>query len=273
MIREQELKELICEIGKRVWTRGYVASNDGNFSVRVGENRVLATPTMLSKGFMKPEDIVTLDMSGKQLDGHRQPTSETLLHIGIYKERPDVKAVVHAHPPYATAFAVAHQPIPKCVLPEVEIFLGEIPIAEYATPGTQGFADSIKPFLHDFNLFLLANHGALALGADIEQAYYRMEIVDQYCRVLLYTRQLGEYKQIDQEKMEDLFKIKERLGISDRRKQPGGDVSCAIPSPVPGMDSSSSCSSCSGQNEETAPMLDEMVKQTVRRVLKEKGLV
>lgn len=269
-VPEWKVKEQICEIGRRVWVRGFVASNDGNFSVRVGEDRVLATPTMISKGFMQPEDIVTLDLSGRQLDGHRQPTSETRLHLGIYQERPEVKAVVHAHPPYATAFAVAREPVPKCVLPEVEIFLGEIPIAQYETPGSQAFADTLKPLLKDFNLFLLANHGALALGADIEQAYYRMETVDHYCRILLYTMQLGQPKQISQEKMAELFQLKERLGYYDRRTQPGGDVSCCLPSPTPEEQfpyaPASSCPLGTGERPE------ETIQRIVRSVLREKGL-
>jgi len=256
---ESELKELMCDIGRRVWQRGYVASNDGNFSIRVSENRVLATPTMISKGFMKPNDIVTLDMDGNQIGGKRKPTSETKIHLGIYKERPDVKAALHVHPPYATAFAVVKEPVPKCVLPEVELFLGEIPIAEYATPGSQGFADSIKPYLQDFNLFLLANHGALAVGDSLEQAYYRMEIVDQYCRVLLYAKQLGGYHQIDQEKMADLFKLKEQFGLSDRRTMPGGNVSCEIPSPVTG----------NGQLMSNPEQLAEIVQKVVWQVIQE----
>ena len=272
MVSEFELKELICEIGRRVWQRGYVASNDGNFSIRVGENRFLATPTMISKGFMKPEDLVVLDFEGNQLEGQRKPTSETLLHLGIYRERPDVNAVVHAHPPYATAFAVAQEPVPKCVLPEVEIFLGEIPIAEYETPGSQDFANSIKPYLKDFNLFLLANHGALALGEDLEQAYHRMEIVDQYCRILLYTRQLGNYKQITQEKMQDLFNLKQKLGIPDRRTQAGGNANCQIPSPVPGVlepfQNQGSCPAQTPEDDSTA-----RIREIVRRVLNEKQLL
>jgi L-fuculose-phosphate aldolase len=266
-IDEDKIREQICDIGRRVWQRGYVAANDGNFSVRVAENRFIATPTMLSKGFMTPDDLVVLDGEGRQIGGHRTPTSETKIHLDIYRKRPDVNAVVHAHPPYATAFAVAQLPVPKCVLPEVEIFLGEIPIAEYATPGTQSFADSIDPYIRDFNLFLLANHGALAIGEDLTQAYYRMEIVDQYCRILLYTRQLGDYRQITQDKMQDLFQLKERLGFRDRRLQPGGNVSCGIPSPVTGGDTYAN-----PLNEaESSSGLTERIRGIVQRVLKEHG--
>ena len=152
-MRESEFKELICEVGRRCWKRGYVAANDGNISVRVGENRVLSTPTGVSKGFMKPGDIVTLDMSGNQIEGDLKLTSEIRLHLSAYQERTDVKAVFHAHPPYATAFAVLQEPVPKCVLVESEFSLGEIPIAHYETPGTWDFANTIKGLLKDFNAF------------------------------------------------------------------------------------------------------------------------
>src|SRR5829696_5235421 len=150
-MQEQKLKEQICEIGRRLYNKGFAAANDGNISIRVGENEVLCTPTMVSKGFMKPEDVCKVDMEGKQLAGARKRTSEVLLHLAVYRERPDVKSVVHCHPPYATAFAVAGEPIPKCVLPGVEVFLGEVPIARYETPGTNKFAETITPFLKHCN--------------------------------------------------------------------------------------------------------------------------
>ena len=128
-----------------VYAKGFAAANDGNITVRLSEERVLCTPTMVSKGFMKPEDICMVDYDGKQLAGTRKRSSEMLLHLAVYKTRPDVNAVVHCHPPHATAFAVAREPIPKCVLPEVEVFLGEVPIAPYETPGDQKFADTIVP--------------------------------------------------------------------------------------------------------------------------------
>ena len=129
-MNEYKLKEQICEIGRRLYAKGFAAANDGNITIRLNDSEVLCTPTMVSKGFMKPEDICKVDYEGKQLAGTRKRTSEVLLHLAVYKNRPDVKAVVHCHPPHATAFAVAHEPIPKCVLPEVEVFLGEVPIAD-----------------------------------------------------------------------------------------------------------------------------------------------
>src|SRR5215510_805497 len=150
-MNEHKLKEQICEIGRRLYNRGFAAANDGNITIRLNDKEILCTPTMVSKGFMKPEDLCKVDYNGKQLAGTRKRTSEVLLHLAVYKERPDVQSVVHCHPPHATAFAVAGEPIPKCVLPEVEVFLGIVPMAVYAMPGTQQFADTIVPFLKDCN--------------------------------------------------------------------------------------------------------------------------
>src|SRR5258708_13822047 len=140
---EYKLKEQICEIGRRVYNRGFAAANDGNISIRLNDKEILCTPTMVSKGFLKPEDICKVDYEGKQLAGTRKRSSEILLHLAVYKNRPDVRGVVHCHPPPAPPLAVAHEPIPKCVLPEVEGFLGEVPIAKYATPGDQRLPNTI----------------------------------------------------------------------------------------------------------------------------------
>src|SRR5437588_256913 len=140
-MNEFKLKEQICEIGRRLYNRGFAAANDGNITIRLNEREILCTPTMVSKGFMKPEDICKVDYEGKQLAGSKRRTSEVLLHLAVYMARPDVNAVVHCHPPHATAFAVAREPIPKCVLPEVEVLLGEVPMARYETPGGQKYAD------------------------------------------------------------------------------------------------------------------------------------
>src|SRR4051794_21067838 len=191
MINEYKLKEQICEIGRRVYERGFAAANDGNISIRLNDREVLCTPTMVSKGFMKPEDLCKVDYEGKQLAGTRKRSSEILLHLAVYKQRPDVMAVVHCHPPHATAFAVAHEPIPKCVLPEVEVFLGEVPVARYETPGTQKFAETIVPFLKDCNTIFLANHGPVTFAPALEKASFNPEIIAAYCRILILARQLG----------------------------------------------------------------------------------
>src|SRR6516165_9359393 len=191
MANEYKLKEQICEIGRRLYNRGFAAANDGNITVRINEKEVLCTPTMVSKGFMKPADICTVNYEGKQLAGTKKRTSEVLLHLAVYKHRPEINAVVHCHPPHATAFAVAQEPIPKCILPEVEVFLGEVPTVKYETPGTQKFAETVVPVVKGYNTIILANHGTVSFGPNLENAYFNTEIIDAYCRILILARQLG----------------------------------------------------------------------------------
>jgi L-fuculose-phosphate aldolase len=216
-MNEYKLKEQICEIGRRVYARGFAAANDGNITVRLSDREFLCTPTMVSKGYLKPEDICKVDQDGKQLAGTRKRTSEVLLHLAIYKHRPDINAVVHCHPPHATAFAVAHEPIPKCVLPEVEVFLGEVPIAEYETPGTTKFAETIVPFVKDCNTIILANHGTVTFGPTLENAYFNSEIIDAYCKILILARQLGRVNYFTDGQTRELLQLKKRLGYDDVR--------------------------------------------------------
>lgn len=215
------LKQDICEIGQRIYNRGFAAANDGNITIRVSETEVLCSPTMISKGFMKPEDICLIDMEGKQLAGHRKRSSEALLHLAIMKARPEVKSVVHCHPPHATAFAIAREPIPQCVLPEVEVFLGDVPITQYETPGSQSFADTILPFVHKSNVIILANHGTVSFGESVERAYWWTEILDAYCRMLMLARDLGRVQYLSHEKTRELLDLKTKWGFTDARLQPG----------------------------------------------------
>jgi L-fuculose-phosphate aldolase len=217
MISTHKIKQDICEIGRRLYDKGFAAANDGNITVRVGENEVLCTPTMHSKGFLKPEDICTIDMTGKQIAGIKKRSSEALLHLEIYKQRPSIKSVVHCHPPHATAFAVAREPIPQCVLPEVEVFLGDVPITKYETPGGQAFADTIIPFVEKCNVMILANHGTVSFGEDVEKAYWWTEILDAYCRILMLARQLGHVSYLDQQKSQELLDLKNKWGFTDPR--------------------------------------------------------
>jgi L-fuculose-phosphate aldolase len=212
-----KLKEEICDIGRRIYNKGFAAGNDGNISFRLGPNEVLCTPTMISKGFMKPSDLCIVDMEGKQLAGHRKRSSEILLHLTIMKERPDVNSVVHCHPPHATAFAVAREPIPQCVLPEVEVFLGDVPITRYETPGGQKFADTVKPFVKNSNVVILANHGTVSFGETVEKAYWWTEILDAYCRILMLAKDLGRVTYLTKEQTKELLDLKQQWGYSDPR--------------------------------------------------------
>src|SRR5438067_4813762 len=222
-MNEYKIKQELCEIGRRVYARGFAAANDGNISYRLNDKEILCSPTMVSKGFMKPEDICKCDSEGKQLAGTKKRSSEFLLHLAVYKQRPDVGAVVHCHPPHATAFAVAHEPIPKCILPEVEVFLGEVPIAEYETPGNQKFADTIVPYLKDCNTIILANHGTITFGPDLEKAYWNSEIIDAYCKILILSKHLGNVNYFTQGQTKELLEFKKRLGYDDVRFHKGED--------------------------------------------------
>jgi L-fuculose-phosphate aldolase len=217
MMSEWKLRELMCEIGRRVYAKGFAAANDGNITYRLGEDRVLCTPTRVSKGFMKPDDLCIVDLDGKQVSGTRKRSSEILLHLAIMKERSDARSCVHCHPPHATAFAVAHEPIPKCILPEFEVFLGEVAISPYETPGTQAFAETVLPYVKDTETILLANHGTITYGSDLEDAYFKTEIIDAYCRILLLAKQLGTINYYSDAKAAELIKIKPGLGIPDPR--------------------------------------------------------
>jgi len=221
-VSEFKLKEQICEIGRRLYNKGFAAANDGNITYRLSDKEILCTPTMVSKGFMKPDDICKVDYEGKQLAGTKKRTSEVLLHLAVYKNRPDVMAVVHCHPPHATAFAVAHEPIPKCVLPEVEVFLGEVPISKYATPGDNRLPDSIVPYVKDCNTLLLANHGTVSWGPSLEGAYFNTEIIDAYCRILILSKLLGRVNYFSEKDNLELMEFKKRLKLDDPRlKKPG----------------------------------------------------
>lgn len=217
MKNEWKLKQEMCEIGRRLYAKGFAAANDGNITVRLNDKEILCTPTLVSKGFMKPDDICKVDYNGKQLAGTRKRTSEVLLHLTVYKDRPDVNAVVHCHPPHATAFAVAHEPIPKCILPEVEVFLGEVPIAVYETPGTQKFGDTVLPYVKDCNTIILANHGTVTFGPTLENAYFNSEIIDAYCKILILARQLGRINYFTPDQTKELLEFKKRLGLDDPR--------------------------------------------------------
>jgi L-fuculose-phosphate aldolase len=215
----QKIKLEICDIGDRLYKRGFAAANDGNISYRVSDGEVVCTPTLICKGYMKPEDLCVVDMEGKQLSGRRKRTSEIMLHLAIMKERPEVKSVVHCHPPHATAFGIAREPVPQCVLPEVEIFLGDVPITKYEIPGGKEFADTILPFVHKSNVIILANHGTVSFGETVERAYWWTEILDAYCRMLMLARGLGRVNYFTEPEAHALLELKEKWGFKDPRSE------------------------------------------------------
>jgi len=210
-------KQEICDIGKRIYNRNFAAANDGNITVRISDKEVLCTPTLHCKGFLKPDDIATVDMEGNQIAGRKKRSSEALLHLEIYRQRSDVKSIVHCHPPHATAFAIAREAIPQCVLPEVEVFLGDVPITKYETPGGQAFADTILPFVAKTNVIVLANHGTVSYGETVEKAYWWTEILDSYCRMLMLARSLGPIHYVSENHERDLLNLKQEWGYTDPR--------------------------------------------------------
>ncbi len=207
------LKKDIVDVGRRMYERGFVASNDGNVSARLDAKRIVITPTGVSKGYMSVSDLLVVDMTGKVVGGRRKPSSEVFLHLGIYRKRPDVMSVCHSHPPYATAFAVAGIPLDRNILPEAVIMLGSVPVVPYGTTGTGDFIRPLLPFLGGFDAFLLANHGALTVGTDVVGAYHRMETVE-HCAIITYlATQLGKVNELTEEQVRELKSMRGRYGV------------------------------------------------------------
>ncbi|NBB77917.1 MAG: class II aldolase/adducin family protein [Verrucomicrobia bacterium] len=213
----QALKDRICHIGQRIWNKGYVDGNGGNITVRVGDNLVLCTPTLISKGFMTPDDICMVDLDGNQVAGTRPRTSEVNTHLGIMKQEPKAKSCVHAHPIYATAFAVAGVTPPSCLIPEPEVFLGEIGFASYQTPGTPENAREVGQLAKKHQSILMQNHGVICWGKDVEDAYWKMENTDAFCHTVTVTMQIGGPKKYAPEKLRELIELRKKLGMPDHR--------------------------------------------------------
>ena len=214
MNREEQLRADIVEIGRRLHARAYVASNDGNISVRLDDERLLTTPRGVSKGFMTPDMLVITDLDGRRLAGGRDPSSELPMHLAVYRDRPEVAAVVHAHPPTATGFAVAGIALDRAVLAEVVTTLGSIPIADYGTPSTQELADAVQEHIKVHDGLLLANHGALTVAGELFAAYYKMETIEHFARISLVARQLGRERLLSREEVLRLQELRGTYGIA-----------------------------------------------------------
>jgi len=210
-LKEWETRNDIVEVGKRMYAKGFVAANDGNISVRLSDDAVMITPSGVSKGYMNPEDMVITDMQGQVLKGSKKPSSEIRMHLEVYKNRPDVYAACHAHPQKATAFAVARVVCEKAVLPEAVVSLGNIALADYATPGTQQLPDSIRDIVKTTDAILLANHGALTVGSDVFDAYYKMETLEHYASIILYARLLGGERELTPQQVSELLRVRREV--------------------------------------------------------------
>lgn len=268
-----QVRREMCDIGHRIWLKGFCAGNEGNHSVRIAEDRVLCTPTGVSKGFLTPDQITIVDMDGTQIDKHNamKRSSEVLLHLQVYKARPDVKAVVHSHPPHATAFAIANIPIPEGIHPEAEVFLGKIPMAKYTTPSYKELGESVVALINkQTNTVMMANHGSVSFDSTLIGAYYKLEILDAYCRILLLSRQLGKVNQLTADEMVDLLKVKEKFGLPDQRLAcaPGGCIGAENQAFLATLEAhpQTACACADGQVQKPQPVSPEKLEEMVQRV-------
>ncbi len=277
------LKERMVDIGRRMWERAYTDGNGGNLTIRVGDNLVLCTPTLISKGFMKADDMCLVDLEGRQLAGKRKRTSECMTHLGIMKRQPRTKACCHAHPPHATAFAVAGVRPPVCMIPEADVFLGEIGMAPYKTPGTPEVADIVGETGVDHMSVLMLNHGVITWGKDVEDAYWRMENTESLCRTVWVASQLngGELLTMTGAQERDLINLRKMLGMQDKREnlkecqlcdnaefRPG--VVCGVPGSTTAT-SSGGGSNNNGSNGPIDPEAEKLVQQLTDQIVRNLG--
>ena len=220
IIDPDEAALVIIHVGKRMYDHGFVAANDGNVSVRLSDDRLLTTPSGMSKGFLTRGDLVVTDMQGEKVSGKRKPTSEVKMHIRAYELREDVGAVVHAHPPYATAFSVVAVPLAGCILPEVIVSIGSVPLTQYATPSTDEVPRSIEEVVKRYDAFLLRNHGVMTVGADVLGAYHKLETVEHFAKITFIARHLGRINPLGDDEVQKLMEVRDKLGIK------GPDPAC-----------------------------------------------
>jgi L-fuculose-phosphate aldolase len=212
---EKEAKRAILDIGQRMYLRGFVAANDGNISVRTAENEVWATPTGVSKGYMKKKMLVKVDLEGRQLAGTWKPSSELKMHLRAYRENPELKSVCHAHPPICTSFSIAGIPLDQPILAEAVITLGSVPVAPYAELGSEEVPEAIAPYCRTHNGVLLANHGVVTWAEDAYAAYYRLESMEYYAKILMITdRILGHQNMLSDQQIDALLAMRAKFGIS-----------------------------------------------------------
>ncbi|MGH9674515.1 MAG: class II aldolase/adducin family protein [Bryobacteraceae bacterium] len=222
---ETELRQDIVEVGRLVYQKGWVAANDGNISIRLDQERILCTPTGVSKGMMHVDDLIICDMQGNKILGRRERTSEIMMHLTVFGIRPDVRSVVHAHPPVATGFATAGRPLTQALLPEVIIALGCVPLADYGLPGTPELTEPMLPYIPKYDAILMGNHGAVCYGDDVFRAFFRMETVEHYARIALVAELLGGAKVLPKVEVDKLFDSRTRYGV---RARAGAEPGCPV---------------------------------------------
>ena len=215
----EQIKQEICEVGHRLYDHGFVAANDGNISVKLNNNEFYCTPTGVSKGSLTPDMIIKIDAEGNKIEGALNPSSEIKMHLRVFRERPDVNAVVHAHPPVATAFTVAGIPLDRYILPEAVLTIGDVPTCAYGTPSTMEIPDSLMPYIQEHDAFMLKNHGALTVGNTLTRAFFTMEEVEFNAKIMKYAMELGRIEEISEEKMYALMDLRIKMGLPG--KHPG----------------------------------------------------
>jgi len=222
---EDEAREAIVHVGRRMYDHEYVVTNDGNISVKIASDRIVVTPTGVSKGFMTPDMMAVMDLDGNVIDrGGIGPSSEVKMHLRVFKENPSIGAVVHAHPIYATSYAIAGIPLDQPILSEAMLQIGAVPVAHYAKPGTYAVPDSIAPFVEDYGAVLLSNHGALTWGITLDQAFSRMEVLENYAHISFNVRSLGQSRGLCEEQVKGLIDIRKSMGL-DPVVMPRGESS------------------------------------------------
>ncbi len=218
---ERELRQDIVDIGRFVWQKGWIAANDGNISVRLDQERFLCTPTGVCKGLMSPGDLIICDADGRKLQGAGERTTEFGMHLTVYKLRPDINGVVHAHPPVATGFAAAGRSLSVALLPEVVIGLGCVPLADYGLPGTSELVEPLLPLIPKYDALLMGNHGAVCYGEDVYKAFFRMETVEHFARIALVAELLGGAKALPRTEVDKLLEARTRYGVKTQAAGPG----------------------------------------------------
>jgi len=222
---EREHREDIVQVGRLVFQKGWVAANDGNITIRMDAERILATPTGVCKGMMHPDDLIIVDMKGDKISGRRERTTEILMHLKVYEMRPDIRAVVHAHPPVATGYAAAGRSLSLALLPEVIIGLGCVPLAGYGLPGTPELTEPMLPLIPKYDALLMANHGAVCYGEDVYKAYFKMETMEHFARISLVAELLGGAKVLPREDVDKLLDARTRYGVKARN---AGEPGCPL---------------------------------------------
>jgi L-fuculose-phosphate aldolase len=272
MKSERQHREEIVRFGKLLHHSGFVAATDGNLSVRLDHESILTTPTGMSKGMMEPEDIVLVDLNGRKMTGRRNPSSEMPMHLLIYKLRPDVRAVVHAHPPTATGYAAAGLPLNQALVSEVVLSLGCVPLARYGTPGTPELTEALAPLIPKQDAVLMANHGVVTYGDSLLRAYMNMETVEHFAKIALVTHQLGRQQLLNEEQVGKLVEARERYGLRSPGPgagcpvtAPGETPPCGVPAPAPGRALHGSDDRMVVTREQLAEIVEDAVRHTKRR--------